>query len=59
LTLRDKSIADIQIPGPIILARFGFNGQAFWRDVGWLSLFVVVTLTTSFIFLKYFVKEKR
>ncbi|KAI8880915.1 hypothetical protein K501DRAFT_286647 [Backusella circina FSU 941] len=59
LTLRDKSIADIQIPGPIILARFGFNGQAFWRDVGWLSVFVVVTLTTSFVFLKYLVKEKR
>lgn len=59
ITLRDKSIADIQIPGPIILARFGFNGQAFWADVGRLGCFVVVTLLTAFLFLKYLVKEKR
>ncbi|KAI9250829.1 P-loop containing nucleoside triphosphate hydrolase protein [Helicostylum pulchrum] len=59
ITLRDKSIADIQIPGPIILARFGFNGQAFWSDVIRLVCFVLVTLTTSFLFLKYLVKERR
>ncbi|KAI7893449.1 P-loop containing nucleoside triphosphate hydrolase protein [Mucor mucedo] len=59
ITLRDKSIADIQIPGPIILARFGFNGQAFWSDVIRLICFVLVTLTTSFLFLKYLVKERR
>jgi hypothetical protein len=59
ITLRDKSIADIQIPGPIILARFGFNGQAFWADVTRLLCFVLVTLTTSFLFLKYLVKERR
>ncbi|GAA5809512.1 hypothetical protein MFLAVUS_002921 [Mucor flavus] len=41
ITLRDKSIADIQIPGPIILARFGFNGQAFWSDVIRLVCFVL------------------
>ncbi|KAI8335799.1 hypothetical protein BC941DRAFT_429414 [Chlamydoabsidia padenii] len=59
ITLRDKTIADIQIPGPIILARFGFNGQAFWRDVGRLCAFVTVTMVASFLFLKYLVKEKR
>ncbi|EIE82698.1 hypothetical protein RO3G_07403 [Rhizopus delemar RA 99-880] len=59
ITLRDKSIADIQIPGPIILARFGFNGQAFWSDVTRLMIFVCFTLSCSFIFLKYLVKEKR
>lgn len=59
ITLRDKSIADIQIPGPIILARFGFNGQAFWSDVARLMVFVFFTLSCSFIFLKYLVKEKR
>ncbi|KAI8098616.1 uncharacterized protein BX664DRAFT_271326 [Halteromyces radiatus] len=59
ITLRDKTIADIQIPGPIILARFGFNGQAFWRDVARLVLFVLVTMTSAFCFLKYMVKEKR
>ncbi|KAI8064852.1 P-loop containing nucleoside triphosphate hydrolase protein [Gilbertella persicaria] len=59
ITLRDKSIADIQIPGPIILARFGFNGQAFWADVIRLIWFVLATLTMSFVFLKYLVKEKR
>lgn len=59
ITLRDKSIADIQIPGPIILARFGFNGQAFWSDVIRLGVFILVTLTASFLFLHYFVKERR
>ncbi|KAG2200876.1 hypothetical protein INT46_006438 [Mucor plumbeus] len=59
ITLRDKSIADIQIPGPIILARFGFNGQAFWSDVSKLIAFVFITLITSFLFLKYLVKERR
>lgn len=59
ITLRDKSIADIQIPGPIILARFGFNGQAFWSDVSKLIVFVIATLLTSFLFLKYLVKERR
>ncbi|KAG0190293.1 hypothetical protein DFQ28_002243 [Apophysomyces sp. BC1034] len=59
ITLRDKSIADIQIPGPIILARFGFNGQAFWRDVVRLCVFILITLSMSFIFLKYLVKERR
>ncbi|CAO3587711.1 unnamed protein product [Absidia cylindrospora] len=59
ITLRDKTIADIQIPGPIILARFGFNGQAFWRDVSRLGAFVMVTMMASFLFLKYLVKEKR
>lgn len=59
ITLRDKSIADIQIPGPIILARFGFNGQAFWADVCRLLVFVIVTMSTSFLFLKYLVKERR
>ncbi|KAI8387421.1 hypothetical protein BD560DRAFT_382445 [Blakeslea trispora] len=59
ITLRDKSIADIQIPGPIILARFGFNGQAFWSDVVRLVCFVIVTMSMSFVFLKFLVKEKR
>ncbi|KAI9478275.1 MAG: P-loop containing nucleoside triphosphate hydrolase protein [Benjaminiella poitrasii] len=59
ITLRDKSIADIQIPGPIILARFGFNGQAFWTDVHRLVWFILFTLTLSFLFLKHFVKERR
>ncbi|KAI9492910.1 P-loop containing nucleoside triphosphate hydrolase protein [Zychaea mexicana] len=59
ITLRDKSIADIQIPGPVILARFGFNGQAFWADVVRLCLFAIITLSTSFVFLKYLVKERR
>ncbi|KAI8990981.1 hypothetical protein BDF20DRAFT_811457 [Mycotypha africana] len=59
ITLRDRSIADIQIPGPIILARFGFNGQAFWPDVARLVCFILVSFITSFLFLKYFVKEKR
>jgi hypothetical protein len=59
ITLRDKSITDIQIPGSIILARFGFNGQAFWADVMRLVFFVFATLLTSFLFLKYLVKERR
>ncbi|KAI9311577.1 hypothetical protein BX666DRAFT_1996467 [Dichotomocladium elegans] len=59
ITLRDKSIADIQIPGPIILARFGFNGQAFWIDVVRLCLFICITFIVAFVFLKYFVKERR
>ncbi|KAI8369430.1 uncharacterized protein BYT42DRAFT_110213 [Radiomyces spectabilis] len=59
ITLRDKSIADIQIPGPIILARFGFNGQAFWRDVIRLCIFIGITMTVAFAFLKYLVKERR
>ncbi|ORE01971.1 hypothetical protein BCV72DRAFT_62338 [Rhizopus microsporus var. microsporus] len=59
ITLRDKSIADIQIPGPIILARFGFNGQAFWANVNRLLFFILFTLSISFMFLKHFVKEQR
>ncbi|CAO3663470.1 unnamed protein product [Rhizopus stolonifer] len=59
ITLRDKSIADIQIPGPIILARFGFNGQAFWSDVIRLLVFIMFTLSVSFLFLKHLVREKR
>ncbi|KAI8060331.1 hypothetical protein BC940DRAFT_350622 [Gongronella butleri] len=59
LTLRDKTIADIQIPGSLILSRFGFNGQAFWADIVRLGLFCTVTLTTAYLFLKYLVKERR
>ncbi|ORX58024.1 hypothetical protein DM01DRAFT_351938 [Hesseltinella vesiculosa] len=59
LTLRDKTIADIQIPGSIILSRFGFNGQAFWTDIGRLGLFATLTLSVSFVFLKFLVKETR
>ncbi|KAI8996798.1 hypothetical protein BDB01DRAFT_768528 [Pilobolus umbonatus] len=59
ITLKDKSIADIQIPGPIILARFGFNGQAFWNDVMKLIVYNIITLCMAFVFLKYIVKEKR
>lgn len=59
LTLRDDSIADIKIPGSIILTRFGFDNQAFWIDIVRLSLFVTVTLTIAFLLLKFFVIEQR
>ncbi|KAJ2956478.1 hypothetical protein NQZ79_g7657 [Umbelopsis isabellina] len=59
ITLVDKSIADIQIPGPIILSRFGFDGQAFWKDVMYLVIYLAVTMTAAFAFLKFLVKEQR
>jgi hypothetical protein len=59
ITLVDKSIADIQIPGPIILSRFGFDGQAFWKDVIYLIIYLAVTMTAAFAFLKFLVKEQR
>lgn len=59
LTLRDDTIADIKIPGSIILTRFGFDSQAFWIDIVRLSLFVTITLTIAFLLLKFFVIEQR
>ncbi|RUS17489.1 hypothetical protein BC937DRAFT_89917 [Endogone sp. FLAS-F59071] len=59
MTLRDDSIVDIQIPGSVILSRFGFNGQAFWQDVRALGIMFVGTMVLAFTFLKVLVRERR
>ena len=49
----------INVQASVIIQIFGFDVDAYWRDVGILAAFYVFYLTLSFEALKFLIKEKR
>ena len=59
VTLRDRSIVDIAIPGAIILRQFGFNTNGYNQDVIALIAATVGVMGLGYLALVLFVKERR
>ncbi|CUM63291.1 uncharacterized protein PRCAT00000862001 [Priceomyces carsonii] len=60
LILREKKYGlSIEVPGAVILSSFGFNVSAFWKDVSFLGYLTCLFLILGYIFLHYFVVERR
>ena len=59
VVLRDRDIVDVEVPGEVILLRFGFDAHAYWRDVRTLAVLAATVLVLAFVGLKLFVKERR
>ena len=48
-----EKIPSVQVSGDIVLGTFGFQPGAFWGDVWWLTVLLVVFLAATFLLLKY------
>ena len=60
LILREKKYGlSIEVPGAVILSSFGFDVNAFAKDVALLAGWIVVLLTLGYIFLHFFSVEKK
>lgn len=57
--LKDNTVVDVKIPGPVILRQFGFDTEGFQRDILMLVLFFNVCLVTGFWALKHFTKKSK
>ncbi|KAL1923307.1 uncharacterized protein VTP21DRAFT_8287 [Calcarisporiella thermophila] len=59
LMLRDKGFGGFQIPSDAILTRFGFNPDAYMRDILVLVGLLVGLLIIAYVCLRVFVRERR
>ncbi|KAJ1509786.1 hypothetical protein HMI56_006633 [Coelomomyces lativittatus] len=60
LTLTESKFGlQINVPAAVILSSFGFDAQAYWIDIAKLVTLGSVILTSAYLVLHFFVKEKR
>lgn len=60
LMLREEKYGlSIEVPGATILSTFGFQVDAFWNDLAFLSGLFFIFLFLGYVFLHYFTIEKR
>ncbi|EJD49551.1 hypothetical protein AURDEDRAFT_112425 [Auricularia subglabra TFB-10046 SS5] len=60
LTVTDRQAGvNIEIPAATVLSLFGLRAQWYWADVSILGTMFLVFTALSFVFLHYFVKERR
>lgn len=48
-----------QVPGAVVLDAFGFNALGYWADVAHLGISIGAFLLFGFLWLQFFVREKR
>jgi hypothetical protein len=49
----------VDVPGSVVLDLFGFDALSYWRNVGKLVLTFATCIVFGFVWLHYFVKEKK